>query len=78
MRRPIGGEIVDRRPLKLPEAPMQVDLEAEEVESLIESLDCLRTKIAFTKGASYAEKTEKIARAAALELKLRQALSSQN
>jgi hypothetical protein len=54
---------------------MQVEFEPDEIESLIESLDCLKTKIAFTKGASYDEKTEKIARADALERKLRQALS---
>lgn len=55
---------------------MQVDLEPREVKSLIESLDCLKTKIAFEKGASYAEKTAEIVRAEAIELKLRQALSS--
>jgi len=53
---------------------MQVELDTDELESLIESLDCLKTKIAFTKGVSYAEKTARIARAEALELKLRQAL----
>jgi hypothetical protein len=55
---------------------MHVELEPEEIESLIESLDCLKTKIAFVKGATYAEKTAKIVKAEALELKLRRALPS--
>ena len=55
---------------------MQLQLEPGEIESIIEGLDCLKTKFAFAKGASYAEKTEKIARAEAIELKLRQALTS--
>lgn len=55
---------------------MHVELEPEEIESLIESLDCLKTKIAFVKGASYAEKTAKIVKAEALEQKLRGALPS--
>jgi hypothetical protein len=54
---------------------MQVELELEEIEFLMESLDCLKTKIAFTKGTSYAEKTEKIVRVQAIELKLHQYLS---
>ena len=29
---------------------MNVELEPDEIESLIEGLDCLKTKIAFTKG----------------------------
>ena len=55
---------------------MQVELEPDEIDSLIEALDCLKTKIAFVKGVSYAEKTERILRAEAIELKLRQAVSS--
>ncbi len=54
---------------------MTVELESEEIESLIEALDCLKTKIAFHKGATYGERTEWIVKADALELKLRQAQS---
>ncbi len=54
---------------------MDLELEPEEIQSLIESLDCLKTKIAFTKGTSYAEKTERIVRIETLEMKLRQSLS---
>ena len=54
---------------------MHVDLELEEIEALIEGLDYLKTKIAYTKGATYAEKTEKLAKAEAIELKLRRAQS---
>jgi hypothetical protein len=53
---------------------MQVDLEPDEVESLIEGLDCLKTKIAFTKGLSPTEKKQKIIKAEALEQRLRQAV----
>jgi hypothetical protein len=53
---------------------MQVELEPEEIDSLIEALDCLKTKIAFVKGVSYAEKTAKILKVEAIELKLHQYL----
>jgi hypothetical protein len=53
---------------------MQVDLEAEEIESLIEALECLKIKISYVKGATYTEKTEKLVNAEALELKLRTGL----
>jgi hypothetical protein len=49
---------------------MHVELEPDEIESLIEGLDCLKTKIAFTKGLTRTEKNEKIIKAEALELKL--------
>ncbi len=54
---------------------MQVELEPDEIESLIEALDCLKTKFAFVKGASYAERTAKLVKAEALEQKLRGALA---
>ena len=44
---------------------MHVELEPEEIELLIEGLDCLKTKIAFTKGLASAEKNEKIREAVA-------------
>ena len=49
---------------------MHLDFEPDEIESLIEALDCLKTKIAFTKGLAPAEKKEKLIQAEALELKL--------
>ncbi|HVT30400.1 MAG TPA: hypothetical protein VHE81_20485 [Lacipirellulaceae bacterium] len=55
---------------------MHVELELGEIESLIEGLDCLKTKIAFTKGLSPTEKNERIIKAETLEAKLRQALES--
>jgi hypothetical protein len=55
---------------------MNVELEPDEIESLIEGLDCLKTKIAFTKGLTPTEKNEKMIKADALELKLRQAHES--
>jgi hypothetical protein len=51
---------------------MHVELEPEEIKSLIEGLDCFKTKIAFTKGLSPAEKNEKIRKAETLERKLRE------
>jgi hypothetical protein len=56
---------------------MHVELEADEIESLIEALDCLKTKVAFTKGLPAAEKNEKIFKAEALELKLSNARQSE-
>jgi hypothetical protein len=52
---------------------MKVDLEPDEIETLIEGLDCYKTKVSFTKGRSYAEKTEKLKWAEAIEQKLRKA-----
>jgi hypothetical protein len=49
---------------------MRVELEPEEIESLVEGLDCLKTKIAFTKGLSAAEKNARMVKAEALERKL--------
>jgi hypothetical protein len=57
---------------------MHVELDADEIASLCEALDCLQTKFAFLKGATYAERTERIIKAEALELKLRQALSARD
>ena len=55
---------------------MHVELAPEEIAMLIESLDCLKTKVAFVKGVGYAERTERILQADALEQKLRLALPS--
>jgi hypothetical protein len=49
---------------------MHVELERDEIESLVEALDCLKTKIAFTKGLSSVEKKERIIKADELERKL--------
>jgi hypothetical protein len=49
---------------------MRLELEPDEIESLIEALDCLKTKIAFTKGLTSSEKTERIIKAELLETKL--------
>ena len=49
---------------------MHVELELAEIQSLIEALDCLKTKIAFTKGVTSAEKNDKIRNIEKLELKL--------
>ena len=55
---------------------MPIDLEPDEIEALIEGLDCLKTKIAFVnRRATYEEKTAKLAKAEALEMKLRRALT---
>ncbi len=56
---------------------MHVELEADEIESLIEALDCLKTKIAFTKGLTPSEKTERIIKAEALETKLSKGSSAE-
>jgi hypothetical protein len=56
---------------------MRVELEPNEIESLIEGLDCLKTKIAFTKGLTAIEKNEKILKAEAIELKLSNCKSSE-
>jgi endonuclease III-like uncharacterized protein len=55
---------------------MQIDLDADEIETLIEGLDYYKTKVAYVKGDSYAEKTEKLKRAEAIEQKLRKELKS--
>ncbi len=52
---------------------MQIELEPEELDSILEGLDCLKTKIAFVKGATYAEKTARLATVEALEQKVRRA-----
>jgi len=49
---------------------MRVELEPDELESLVEAVDCLKTKIAFTKGLTSAQKKEKLVKAEALEAKL--------
>jgi len=58
----------------LEEVAMRLELEQEEVELLIEAIDCLKTKISFKKGATYAEKTERLLKADALEEKIKAAL----
>jgi hypothetical protein len=50
---------------------MHVELEPEEIEALIEGLDYLKTKIAYVKGPTYAEKTERLQKVEAIEQKLR-------
>jgi hypothetical protein len=55
-------------------AAMTVDLSPAELAVLIEGLDFWKTKVAFTKGLPYAEKTAKIVAAEALEQKLKSAL----
>ena len=49
---------------------MHIELAPDEIESLVEAVDCLKTKIAFTKGLTPAEKKEKLIKAEALERKL--------
>ena len=49
---------------------MHVELGRDEIESLVEALDCLKTKIAFTKGLTAAEKKERIIKVDELERKL--------
>jgi hypothetical protein len=46
---------------------MHVDLEPEEIAAIIEGLDYLKTKIAYTKGLAYAETTEKLLKVEAIE-----------
>ena len=55
---------------------MQLELDEAEIDALIEGLDYLKTKIAYTKGPTYAEKTEKLLKAEELEQKLRKRLPS--
>jgi hypothetical protein len=50
---------------------MQVAFNTDEIEMIIEALDCLKIKISCTKGSSYAEKTAKLVKTEAIELKLR-------
>jgi hypothetical protein len=54
----------------------KIELTPVELQSLIESIDCLKTKIAFTKGLSSTEKKDKLVKADALERKLLDARSS--
>lgn len=56
---------------------MHVELNPEEIESLVEALDCLKTKIAFTKGLTPTEKNEKIRKAEKIVLKLTSGKSSE-
>jgi hypothetical protein len=49
---------------------MKIELEPEEIEALVEGLDCLKTKIAFVKGPKAAEKNEKLKKLEALEKRL--------
>ena len=53
---------------------MPLELSPAEIEILIEGLDYYKTKIAYVKGDAYAEKTEKLMKAEALEQKLRLAM----
>ncbi len=53
---------------------MTIDLDAAEIETLIEGLDYWKTKVAYVKGDSYAEKTAKLVMAEELEQKLRSAI----
>jgi hypothetical protein len=55
---------------------MRVELLPQDIESLLEALDCLKTKIAFTKGFTSAEKKDKLVQAEALEQKLLDTRSS--
>jgi hypothetical protein len=56
---------------------MQIELEAGDVEVLLEGLDYVKTRIAFKKGGgSYEEKTARIVALDALERKLRDALAA--
>jgi hypothetical protein len=50
---------------------MQVAFNTDEIEMIIEALDCLKIKISCTKGSSYAETTAKLVKTEAIELKLR-------
>ncbi len=49
---------------------MKVELDLEDIESLLEAVDCLKTKIAFTKGLPPSEKNQKLRAAEGLEKKL--------
>jgi hypothetical protein len=55
---------------------VELELEPEEIEMFFEGLDCLKTKISFTKGTSYAQKTERLLKVEALEGKLREVVKS--
>jgi hypothetical protein len=58
---------------------MQLELEARDVEVLLEGLDYVKTRIAFKKGGgSYAEKTARIVALDELERKLRDALAGES
>jgi hypothetical protein len=55
---------------------MQVNLDSEEIEALVEGLDCLKIKIAHVKGATYAEKTQRLIKVESLESKLHSAAAA--
>jgi hypothetical protein len=55
---------------------LELELEQEEIEMVFDGLDCLKTKISFTKGTSYTQKTERLLKAEALEAKLREVVKS--
>jgi hypothetical protein len=52
---------------------MPPDLTPAEIEILLEGLDYWKTKVAYVKGDTYAEKTAKLVTAEAIEKKLRAA-----
>jgi hypothetical protein len=59
------------------ETAMTIELEARDVEVLLEGLDYVKTRLAFKKGGgSYEEKTARIRELDVLEQKLRDALVS--
>lgn len=52
---------------------MEIELNADEFATILEGLDYVKSKIAFTKGLSYADKTARLGEIEALEQKLRDA-----
>ena len=54
---------------------MEIELSAEEFATLMAGLDHVKSKIAFTKGTSYAEKTARLRQIEAIEQKLEEARS---
>jgi hypothetical protein len=57
---------------------MHVELEPAEIETLIEGLDYVKTRISYAKRGSYAEKTEMLLQVDDIEQKLRLAQSADN
>ena len=49
---------------------MEIELDAKEFATVMEGLDYVKSKIAFTKGVSYAEKTSRLGQIESLEQKL--------